>query len=443
MERRHFYCYKVLLAVLASMLLILSHVLTGRVLLDPLCSSIREAASSLEQNANLRSVNNGRSGRFPSVEQRIKLYMGAWADKSLMAAHYRWNEDRTVLQLHEPPPQSSAKALTLTSGSALRQDELLFLDKTRLERCLQQKEFDGPVNLHTYCRDVLESLPVNCTSSSVPLLAHFGDKWNVSGLRLPHFGKYRPAFSQVEWQGIVDDRTFLPLYLHYYPILWKFNTKRHFGQLQKVSDYDIPWVQKGNRATFWGSATGLNDWQDLGDGRDSMSEYDKCVAIPRCRLVYQSANSSLIVAKLTKTRAGLPETIQGVELVGPRIKLDVYLRHKAVIILEGNDVASALKWALYSNSVVMMPRPTFTSWAMEEFLKPWVHYVPIDSDLSNVEERMQWIIDHDEEAYDIAQNGRLWIHDLLYHEQAARDNARINDEIIRRYRDRFREMGEL
>ncbi len=41
-------------------------------------------------------------------------------------------------------------------------------------------------------------------------------------------------------------------------------------------------------------------------------------------------------------------------------------------MLEGNDVASGLKWALLSQSVVMMPPPQHTSWAMEELLQPWV-----------------------------------------------------------------------
>ena len=47
------------------------------------------------------------------------------------------------------------------------------------------------------------------------------------------------------------------------------------------------------------------------------------------------------------------------------------LKNKAIIMMEGNDVASGLKWALYSSSVVMMPVPTVTSWALEEMLQPW------------------------------------------------------------------------
>jgi hypothetical protein len=41
-------------------------------------------------------------------------------------------------------------------------------------------------------------------------------------------------------------------------------------------------------------------------------------------------------------------------------------------MIAGNDVASGLKWALFSQSVVLMPPPNHTSWAMEELLEPWV-----------------------------------------------------------------------
>jgi hypothetical protein len=113
------------------------------------------------------------------------------------------------------------------------------------------------------------------------------------------------------------------------------------------------------------------------------------------------------------------------------------LQNKAIIMLEGNDVATGLKWALLSDSVVMMQPPSFTSWAMEELLEPWVHYIPLNEDLSDVEEKMQWILDNDKKAQLIAQRGTLWIQDLILHPDAANDEKRIQEEIIRRYRAHF------
>jgi len=71
------------------------------------------------------------------------------------------------------------------------------------------------------------------------------------------------------------------------------------------------------------------------------------------------------------------------------------LQYKAIIALEGNDVSSGLKWQLISRAVVIMPPPNYSSFAMEEMLEPWVHFVPIRSDLADVEEAVHWVTRHD------------------------------------------------
>jgi len=84
-----------------------------------------------------------------------------------------------------------------------------------------------------------------------------------------------------------------------------------------------------------------------------------------------------------------------------------------------------------------MQAPTKTSWAMEELLEPWVHYIPLSADLSDVEEKMQWVIDNDAEARRIAHRGKLWISDLVFHPDAERDERLVYDEILRRYSTHF------
>jgi hypothetical protein len=73
-------------------------------------------------------------------------------------------------------------------------------------------------------------------------------------------------------------------------------------------------------------------------------------------------------------------------MTSPAMSMRHLLQYKVIIMLEGNDVASGLKWALLSQSVVLMPPPQHTSWAMEELLQPWVvrvifFYSPCDYDV--------------------------------------------------------------
>ena len=65
------------------------------------------------------------------------------------------------------------------------------------------------------------------------------------------------------------------------------------------------------------------------------------------------------------------------------------LSHKFIISLEGNDVATNLKWLLASNSVCLMPRPARESWFLEGLLEPGVHYLELQPDGSNLEDLIE------------------------------------------------------
>ncbi len=90
------------------------------------------------------------------------------------------------------------------------------------------------------------------------------------------------------------------------------------------------------------------------------------------------------------------------------ITLYDHLRYKFVMCLEGNDVASNLKWVMSSNSCAIMPRPTFETWFMEGRLQAGVHYIEIREDYSDLEEKIRYYSVHQEEAQAISRNANAW-----------------------------------
>jgi hypothetical protein len=74
---------------------------------------------------------------------------------------------------------------------------------------------------------------------------------------------------------------------------------------------------------------------------------------------------------------------------------------------------------------------------MEELLQPFVHYIPLENVEDDVQVKMQWVLDHDAEAQAIARAGKLWISDLIVHEDAPTDEEQIFDEIVKRYQAHF------
>lgn len=86
-----------------------------------------------------------------------------------------------------------------------------------------------------------------------------------------------------------------------------------------------------------------------------------------------------------------------------------FLAHKYLPIIDGNDKSSSLNWALYSNSVPIMPKPRYHSWTCEKHLLSNVHYIEVKRDFSDLEEKVEWLKDNDKKAKEIAENGKEFI----------------------------------
>ncbi|KAI8613300.1 glycosyl transferase family 90-domain-containing protein [Chytriomyces sp. MP71] len=78
---------------------------------------------------------------------------------------------------------------------------------------------------------------------------------------------------------------------------------------------------------------------------------------------------------------------------------------KYLLVLDGNGWPSRLQSYLHSNSVILYNGifRDFFNWQLE----PFVHYVPVRLDLSDLEERLQWLMDHEDEARQINENAKF------------------------------------
>lgn len=97
------------------------------------------------------------------------------------------------------------------------------------------------------------------------------------------------------------------------------------------------------------------------------------------------------------------------EWKGEKISIYDHLKYKYVMALEGNDVASNLKWIMSSNSIAVMPKPYFETWFMEGTLKPNYHYIEVKPDFSDLEEKMDYYTAHPEEAQAIINHAHEYV----------------------------------
>jgi len=92
-----------------------------------------------------------------------------------------------------------------------------------------------------------------------------------------------------------------------------------------------------------------------------------------------------------------------------RMTIEEQLKYKFILSLEGNDVASNLKWIMSSNSVAVMRRPRFETWFMEARLIPDYHYILIKDDYSDLEEKLLYYTKRIEELEQIRKNANAYV----------------------------------
>jgi hypothetical protein len=96
-------------------------------------------------------------------------------------------------------------------------------------------------------------------------------------------------------------------------------------------------------------------------------------------------------------------------------KSDAILAYKFVINVHGNGIewSNRLRTLLSSGALVFKQEATlFEFWERE--MQPMVHYVPIRSDFSNLIEMVEWALDNDDLALEIAQNAVAFVRQRLH-----------------------------
>ena len=442
-----------------------------------------------------------RSNRFPSLDERVRVYMKDWyappcGDEQKLSYFYSSsNSSKTNAMARKPPnlllsydksihlhdidgsTTSTNKFSDWTSVSLepfLERDRPFFLAHNRsshsVVNCKVHRGFCADLNANLWKsletidnRHIHEQNQHNITAKldgndnivvpATPILLLVGDffYWRKYGgyANVPLLQKFRMAGSVQELREVTASkcRNTVPKLTsvlgrpEQQPVVWKMHVhhKRFvpMGSFANVVRDDIFWHEKRKlpkEPVVWRGALS----KDEGYQKKS-SDRDNCLAMPQCRLVYNNWKSPLLDAGITDIyKERVPDRLNDVKLLRDTKSINEMMQYKGIIIMEGGyltqDVAPDLQWALLSNSVVFMPRPRQTSWIMQELLEPWVHYIPLKNDLSDVQEQIQWMVDNDDQARGIAERATLWIQDLAFHPE---EEQVVQEEILRRYSAHF------
>ena len=210
---------------------------------------------------------------------------------------------------------------------------------------------------------------------------------------------------------------------YHYSILMKLNISRHFRDIQEVKKYDIPFYKKKNGLIWRGTTTGYGFGNFIPERPTSRETLIK----KYCNL--ESLEKKIDIGLSSLVQNGKKNERLYKDFLRPRKTIQEQLQYKYILSVEGNDVATNLKWILYSNSVLFMSKPCIESWIMESHLKPYIHYIPVADNFSDIEEKMNWCNKNQKECLKIIKNSKDYIK-LFLNEK---NENKIMKEVLKKY----------
>ena len=274
---------------------------------------------------------------------------------------------------------------------------ILDTNDTNIHRILSSKEL---TQSDPYHRDLLSYLKDGFYLNN-PLYVYIGDR--VEPFRTPILCKSRPIN---DFQGST---------------LLLLNSDNHWRPVKEAKKYmNIPFASKIPKIVWRGMPTGAgfgNNIPPRTANRELLlkSYHDK----------YDFLDIGL-TGLLSKT----PEDIYG-KYLKDRKTIEELSHYKYLLCVEGHDVATGLKWNLMSSSVIMMAAPTIASWYMEDFLEPFVHYIPLKDDFSDIAEKFEWAESHPHVCENIILSANAFIKSF----DDINKEINLNQSIIKWYSD--------
>lgn len=202
-------------------------------------------------------------------------------------------------------------------------------------------------------------------------------------------------------------------------ILLPLNITRHYANLNKILIYDnIKFINKKPKI-FWRGAT-TNYKYDL---HKNISILDN----PRLFFVKNYYDNNIFDIGFNK----LCQSVDKYDYIHNYIKdtKTIYemLEYKYLLSLEGNDVATNLKWILCSNSICFMPKPTKITYFREDLLIPDVNYIEIDE--TNIIEKYEFCENNPDFCEKIIENNKNLMSEFLK-KNLYEEGAKILEDVL-------------
>ncbi len=264
------------------------------------------------------------------------------------------------------------------------------IDK-RFNRYSPSEQEDILKRVNYYCKLPERGVPTPLSGNATTLAEHIYGKVKSPSVYFFDTYIYTAYFNQkLKWEHLFGDIINVPDYPsivksrplcddNINSVVMKLDKIRHFTYI----DDTIPFRKKMDKVIFRGAIAAKSN---------------------RIDFMHKFSSHPMVNAGCVDNDDTFPK-----EWKGELITLREHLKYKFIMALEGNDVASNLKWIMSSNSIAVMPKPTCETWFMEGTLIANYHYIEVAADFSDLEERVNYYISRPELAEEIILNANEYV----------------------------------
>lgn len=284
--------------------------------------------------------------------------------------------DQTFAQIKKSITTSYIVRYRVIDGELYRyfpENEPISLVNNSTEKALKQLINLGKFQNADFLFSYLDGVPIEGTTDSYHITEE--KKWQAPVL-------FSAKAKHVPYAILVPD--------------WRSTSKWWFTDIKNIRAHSakIPWNQKKNYALWRGSLT-------------------KNIRSRLCQisLEYQEYLDAKLNVQLEDPLA--QEALEQQGLFGNRVSWEEFLACKYLPLVDGCCCAApAFQWRLFSKCLTLKQESEEIQWFYGA-LQPYVHYVPIQNDLSNLIEQIQWAQTHDAECKQIANNAFIFAKENL------------------------------
>lgn len=205
-------------------------------------------------------------------------------------------------------------------------------------------------------------------------------------------------------------------------------------------------IEEANRIYNWNSKIEQLFWRGSTTGGEATYQYNienfdkfsRLKFVILSKLYPEEINARFTNSNFSSDKSGenlktILEILFGKE--NASVKEVEHLQYKYLVSLDGNSATGTrVPWIMLSNSTLIKQDSNKIEWFYSS-LKPYIHYVPIKSDLTNIFEQYQWLKEHDDTIKEISFNGQKFVKNELMPEHIDAHIAIILEEYAKLQKD--------